>query len=60
MIAARQSFRAVADILYHADQERRPKPEEPDDLAPARGLVLGIILGVLAWIALGLLVWWLT
>lgn len=32
---------------------------ETDDLAAARGIGLGVLIGVACWIAVGLLTWWL-
>jgi len=34
-----------------------PAEGDVDDLAPARGLLLGILLGAGAWIAIGLTIW---
>lgn len=34
-----------------------PHEADVDDLAPARGLLLGILLGSAAWIAIGLAIW---
>jgi len=34
-----------------------PAEADVDELAPARGLLLGILLGAAAWIAIGLAIW---
>lgn len=37
-----------------------PAPQRPrDDLAPARGIALGAVVGALMWVGLGLVVFWL-
>ena len=36
------------------------RPERDDALTPARGILLAIVLGIVAWLAIGLLVWWLV
>lgn len=36
---------------------QRPMSELPDDGDPARGIALGVVVGSIAWIIIGLLVW---
>jgi hypothetical protein len=56
------------DLLSHVGSEAQdsgaanqtmaaPAEADVDDLAPARGLLLGILLGAGAWIAIGLTIW---
>ena len=48
----------MATLLLDEWWDRHRKDD--DALAPARGIMLGIVLGTALWLAIGLLVWWLV
>jgi hypothetical protein len=41
-----------------SDEQLRPVDEDDDNLAPARGILLGAFLGTICLLALALLLWW--
>ena len=54
----KDELKREAERLEHISRLAPIFPEErdSDDIAPARGLVLGLILGALCWMAIGLII----